>query len=228
MTKKEPTGPNNKEAEKSVKGTDEAGGSYAVGENDGETETGIDAEIPDPEDTEKEAGEGEAIAASEEEAETPVESKRKRGSREKELESKLKEQYDKYLRLSAEFDNYRKRMMKERIELTQYVGAEIYTKMLPVMDDFERAISSMKATEALDAMRQGIELIYNKFKEHLNQQGVKEIDALHKDFNTDYHDAISKFPVQENELKGKVIEVVEKGYTLNDKVIRYCKVVVGE
>jgi len=228
MTKREPTGPNKKDAEKSFKGIDEAGGSFAVGENDGETETGIDAEIPDPEDTEKEAGEGEAIAASEEEVETPVESKRKRGSREKELESKLKEQHDKYLRLSAEFDNYRKRMMKERTELTQYVGAEIYMKMLPVMDDFERAISSMKATEALDAMRQGIELIYNKFKEHLNQQGVKEIDALHKDFNTDYHDAVSKFPVQENELKGKVIEVVEKGYTLNDKVIRYCKVVVGE
>jgi molecular chaperone GrpE len=228
MTKKEPIGPNKKVAKESVKGTDEAGGSFAVGENDIETEFGGDAEIPDQEDTEREAGEGEDVAEIEEEVETPKEPKRKRGSREKELESKLKEQHDKYLRLSAEFDNYRKRMMKERTELTQYVGAEIYTKMLPVMDDFERAISSMKSTEALDAMRQGIELIYNKFKEHLNQQGVKEIDALHKDFNTDYHDAVSKFPVLENELKGKVIEVVEKGYTLNDKVIRYCKVVVGE
>ena len=228
MTKKEHIGSRKKDAEESYKGTDEAGGSFAVDENDGETESGGDKEIPDPEVEEREAGEGEDVSESEEEAETHVEPKRKRGSGEKELESKLKEQHDKYLRLSAEFDNYRKRMMKERIELTQYIGAEIYTKILPVMDDFDRAITSMKATEALDAIRQGIELIYNKFKEQLYQQGVKEIDALHKDFNTDYHDAVSKFPVQDNELKGKVIEVVEKGYTLNDKVIRYCKVVVGE
>ena len=144
------------------------------------------------------------------------------------MESKLKEQQDKYLRLSAEFDNYRKRMMKERIELTQYAGADILTKILPVLDDFERAIVSMKSTEDIVAVRQGIELIYNKLKDYLNQQGIKEIVALNQDFNTDFHDAVTKIPVQENERKGKVVDVIVKGYTLNDKVIRYSRVVVGE
>ena len=156
------------------------------------------------------------------------EPKHRKHFREKELESKLDEQHDKYLRLSAEFDNYRKRMLKERIELTQYISADIYTKMLPVIDDFERAMTTIRQTDAMDAVRQGVELIYNKFKEHLDQQGIKEIDALHQEFNTDYHDAVSRFPVQDEKLKGKVIDVVEKGYTLNDKVIRYCKVIVGE
>jgi molecular chaperone GrpE len=96
------------------------------------------------------------------------------------------------------------------------------------MDDFDRAMDSMKSAQEMDAVRQGIELIYNKFKDYLSQQGVKEIEALHKEFNTDYHDAVSKFPVEDDDLKGKVIEVVHKGYTLNDRVIRYSKVVVGE
>ncbi len=221
MTKKETIGPN--------KVNNEDAGTSAAGEGTGafkeETAEGAVAE---------EGGN----AKSKEEAETAVEekeeksdggeSKRKKHSKEKELESKLHEQHDKYLRLSAEFDNYRKRAMKERIELTQYISAEIYVKILPVIDDFERAYTSIKDTDAMDAVRQGIELIYNKFKEHLNQQGVKEIDAFHKEFNTDYHDAVSRFPVQDEELKGKVIDVIEKGYMLNDKVIRYCKVIVGE
>ena len=159
---------------------------------------------------------------------THTEGKRKKISKEKELESKLKEQQDKYLRLSAEFDNYRKRMMKERIELTQYAGADILTKILSVLDDFERAIVSMKSTEDIEAVKQGIELIYNKLKDYLNQQGIKEIVALNQDFNTDFHDAVTKIPVQENERKGKVVDVIVKGYTLNDKVIRYSRVVVGE
>lgn len=174
-------------------------------------------------------GQGAETAGEEkEEGTVEKEPKHRKHFREKELESKLYEQHDKYLRLSAEFDNYRKRMLKERIELTQYISADIYTKMLPVIDDFERAMATIRQTDVMDAVRQGVELIYNKFKEHLDQQGIKEIDALNKEFNTDYHDAVSRFPVQDEKLKGKVIDVVEKGYTLNDKVIRYCKVVVGE
>jgi molecular chaperone GrpE len=204
MTKKETIDTHKEDAEENVKGDDKVNESEVSEENKVET-------IPD-EEVKGEAGE----------------TKRKKISKEKELESKLKEQHDKYLRLAAEFDNYRKRTMKERIELTQYVSTELITRILPVIDDFERAIDSMRSTQDIDVVRQGIELIYNKFKDYLNQQGVKEIDALNQEFNTDYHDAVTKFPVQENELKGKVIEVVHKGYTLNDKVIRYSKVVVGE
>src|SRR4030042_3062994 len=204
MTKKETIDTHKKDAEENVKGDDKVNESEVSEENKVET-------IPD-EEVKGEAGE----------------TKRKKFSKEKELESKLKEQHDKYLRLAAEFDNYRKRTMKERIELTQYVSTELITRILPVIDDFERAIDSMRSTQDIDVVRQGIELIYNKFKDYLNQQGVKEIDALNQEFNTDYHDAVTKFPVQENELKGKVMEVVHKGYTLNDKVIRYSKVVVGE
>ena len=204
MMKKETIDTHKEDTEENVKGTDKVEGTEVTEENKVET-------IPD-EEVKSEAGE----------------TKRKKISKEKELESKLKEQHDKYLRLAAEFDNYRKRTMKERIELTQYVSTELITRILPVIDDFERAIDSMRSTQDIDVVRQGIELIYNKFKDYLNQQGVKEIDALNQEFNTDYHDAVTKFPVQENELKGKVIEVIHKGYTLNDKVIRYSKVVVGE
>jgi molecular chaperone GrpE len=204
MMKKETIDTHKEDTEENVKGTDKVEGTEVTEENKVVT-------IPD-EEVKGEAGE----------------TKRKKISKEKELESKLKEQHDKYLRLAAEFDNYRKRTMKERIELTQYVSTELITRILPVIDDFERAIDSMRSTQDIDVVRQGIELIYNKFKDYLNQQGVKEIDALNQEFNTDYHDAVTKFPVQENELKGKVIEVVHKGYTLNDKVIRYSKVVVGE
>lgn len=157
-----------------------------------------------------------------------AESKKKKAGKEKELESKLKEQQDKYLRLSAEFDNYRKRMLKERIEMTQYAGVDILTKILPVLDDFERAIVSMKTSQDAEAVKHGIDLIYNKLKEYLNQQGIKEINALDQEFNTDFHDAVTKIPVQEEAKKGKVVDVIQKGYTLNDKVIRYSRVVVGE
>lgn len=200
----------------------EDAGSVVTGEN--EVEKPLDSEetktVPD-ESVKTPDGEKEEKSAA-------VETKHKKHSKEKELEAKLKEQHDKYLRLSAEFDNYRKRMLKERIDLTQYVSTELITRILPVIDDFDRAMDSMKSAQEMDAVRQGIELIYNKFKDYLSQQGVKEIDALHKEFNTDFHDAVSKFPVQDNELKGKVIDVVHKGYTLNDRVIRYSKVVVGE
>lgn len=157
-----------------------------------------------------------------------TEAKQKKISKEKELKNKLQEQEEKYLRLSADFDNYRKRMLREKIEMSKYAGIEILSQMLPVIDDFERAMKSMEETQDIDAVKQGIKLIYNKFKEYLNQQGVEEIEALHTEFDTDLHDAVTKIPAPEDELKGKVVDVIEKGYKLNDKVIRYSKVVVGE
>lgn len=145
-----------------------------------------------------------------------------------EWERKLAEINDKYLRLSAEFDNYRKRTLKERIELTRHAGEQILEKILPVMDNFERALQSMQKATDVPALREGVELIYGNFKDFLAQNGVKEMECLHTDFNPDEQEAVTKIPAPTEELKGKVVDCVQKGYTLNDKIIRYPKVVVGE
>lgn len=146
----------------------------------------------------------------------------------KELEEKNHELQDKYLRLSAEFDNYRKRTLREKAELTKSASANLLSNILPVMDDFERGIQNIEQAKDIAALKEGVMLIYNKFKEFLNQNGVKEIEATHKDFDIDLHEAITKIPVPEEELKGKVVDVVQKGYMLNDKVLRFVKVVIGE
>ena len=145
----------------------------------------------------------------------------------KQLQRELQEQKDKYLRLSADFDNYRKRTLREKIEMSRQAGEEIYLRMLPVLDDLERAMKSIEEARDLEAVKEGMILIYNKLKEYLNQQGVKEIDALHKDFDTDVHEAVTQIPSGDKKLKGKVVDVIEKGYYLNDKVIRFSKVVIG-
>ena len=138
-----------------------------------------------------------------------------------ELGQKLSEINDKYLRLSAEFDNYRKRTLKERMELTKNAGEQILEKILPVMDNFERALKSMETAEDVPALREGVELIYANFRDFLSQQGVKEIDP-------ELQEAVTKIPAPAEELKGKVVDCIQKGYTLHDKVIRFPKVVVGE
>jgi molecular chaperone GrpE len=143
-------------------------------------------------------------------------------------EEKIKELTDKYIRLSAEFDNYRKRTLKEKIELTKSAGEELLKNILPIMDDFERGMKTINNASDITAIKQGIDLIYNKFRDFLNQNGVREIDAKNKEFNIDYHEAVTKIPATKKDLKGKVVDVIEKGYTLNDKVIRYSKVVIGE
>jgi molecular chaperone GrpE len=145
-----------------------------------------------------------------------------------ELKKQLQELNDKYLRLSAEYDNYRKRTLKEKMELTKSAGASVILALLPVIDDFDRALAHLDDAKDLDAVKEGILLIYSKFKEFLAQQGVTEIEATNKDFDTDHHEAITKIPAPSEEMKGKVIDTVEKGYKLNDKVIRFAKVVVGE
>ena len=143
-------------------------------------------------------------------------------------EDKLQQMEDKYLRLVAEYDNYRKRTLREKMELSKSAGEDILIGLLPVVDDFERALGHIDEANDLKAVKEGIDLIYGKFKEFLKQKGVKEIEANHQEFDTDLHEAMTKIPAPEEKLKGKVLDVLEKGYTLQDKVIRYSKVVVGE
>jgi len=147
---------------------------------------------------------------------------------ERSLEEKLSEMQDKYLRLSAEFDNYRKRTLREKIELSKYAGENLLINILPFMDDFERALKHIETTDNCTALKDGINLIYLKLNEFLKQSGVKEIDSMNSSFNVDLHEAVATVPVQEEDKKGKVVEVVLKGYYLMDKVIRHSKVIVGE
>jgi molecular chaperone GrpE len=145
-------------------------------------------------------------------------------------EHKYKELNDKYLRLTAEFDNFRKRSLKEKMDLIKTAGEDILINILPVVDNFERALKSINnnTSEEGKAIIEGIELIYGKFKEFLSQRGVKEIDATGKVFDTDLHEATTKIPAPQEDMKGKVIDVIEKGYLMHEKVIRFSKVVIGE
>ncbi|MFP4017974.1 MAG: nucleotide exchange factor GrpE [Bacteroidales bacterium] len=154
--------------------------------------------------------------------------KEKSEQKEKTDKEKLNELQDKYLRLTAEYDNYRRRTLKEKMELSRNAGEDILQSMLPVMDDFDRALQSIDEAEDIEAVKEGIHLIYNKFKELLEQKGVKEIGAKDEEFNTDKHEAVSKIPAPSEDMKGKVVDVVQKGYYLNNKVLRFSKVVVGE
>lgn len=152
-------------------------------------------------------------------------------AREKEIEelkAQLEEQKDRYLRLSAEFDNYRKRTLKERSDMLKTANGDTLSGMLPVLDDLERAMQSMEKATDVAAVREGVVLIYNKLQEFLKNKGIVEIDAMNQVFDTDLHEAITKIPAPTEDLKGKVVDVIQKGYKIDTKVIRYAKVVVGE
>lgn len=156
-------------------------------------------------------------------------------TREEELEKQLEaanetieDQKDKYLRLSAEFDNYRKRTVKEKAELILNGGEKSLSSILPVVDDLERALQMMEKATDVAAVKEGVELIYNKFLAVLGQNGVKVIETKEKPLDTDYHEAIAVIPAPSEEQKGKILDCVQTGYTLNDKVLRHAKVVVGE
>ena len=140
----------------------------------------------------------------------------------------LEEQKDKYLRLSAEFDNYRKRTMKEKAELILNGAEKSISSILPIVDDFERALKNIETATDVAAVKEGVELIYNKFMKVLEQNGVKVIVTQEKKLDTDFHEAIAVIPAPTENLKGKILDCVQTGYTLNDKVIRHAKVVVGE
>ena len=140
----------------------------------------------------------------------------------------IEEQKDKYLRLSAEFDNFRKRTMKEKAELILNGAEKTISSILPIVDDFERALKNMETATDVAAVKEGVELIYNKFMSVLGQDGVKVIETKEKPLDTDFHEAIAVIPAPDKSLKGKILDCVQTGYTLNDKVIRHAKVVVGE
>jgi molecular chaperone GrpE len=135
---------------------------------------------------------------------------------------------DKNLRLMAEFDNYRKRTIKERSDLIKTAGENILGNMLPLVDDFERGLKAMETSEDVVAVKEGVELIYNKFVAFLLLNGIKAIPTENENFDTDLHEAITTFPAPNEDMKGKIVDCVSKGYTLNEKVIRFSKVVVGE
>ena len=153
------------------------------------------------------------------------------GPEQKELEE-LKKKYDElndsHLRLMAEFDNYRKRTMREKADLIKTGGEGALKNLLPIIDDFERALQNVRAAEDVEAVKEGVDLIFGKFMGYLSQQGVKPIEAIGKPFDTEEFEAIATIPAPELDMKGKVLDCVQTGYTLFDKVIRHAKVVVGE
>ncbi len=143
------------------------------------------------------------------------------------LKNQLQESNDSYLRLMADFDNYRRKALKEKAEILKYGGETILTNLLPVIDNFERALKSFDSHED-NPMKEGIELIYNQFRSFLTQNGIKEIETNEKLFDTDYHEAVTLFPAQQPEDKGKIVDCIQKGYQFHDKVIRFAKVVVAD
>ena len=145
-----------------------------------------------------------------------------------EAQQLVEEQKDKYLRLSAEFDNYRKRTLKEKAELIKNGGEKTLTAILPVLDDFERALKNMEASEETKAMKEGVELIFSKFQKILGQEGLQKIETDGQAFDTDFHEAIALIPAPSEDLKGKILDCVQTGYMLNEKVIRHAKVAVAQ
>ena len=187
-------------------------------------EEATNAEVVEEENVEDEKVEDESVEDSAEEAD--AEEVEEKDELTLALE-KAVEMSDKYLRLQAEFDNYRKRTLKEKMDLTKSAGQGIIKDILPVMDDFERAMTTLEAAEDIEAVKEGIELIFSKFASFLKQEGVSPILTEDVDFDTELHEAITQIPAPSEDLKGKIIDCVQKGYTLNDKVIRHSKVVVG-
>ena len=144
------------------------------------------------------------------------------------LREDLQEQKDKYLRLFAKFDNFRKRSARENLELRQTAGKEVITSLLDVMDDCDRAEKQLQESENIDQVKEGVQLVFSKLRSTLQAKGLKAMTSIHTDFDVEKHEAITEVPVQDPSLKGKVIDEIQKGYYLNDKLIRHAKVVVGK
>lgn len=144
------------------------------------------------------------------------------------IKEELQAQKEKYLRLFAEFDNFRKRSAKESLELRQTAGKEVIVSLLDVLDDCDRAEKQLQTAENIDQVKEGIQLVFSKLRSVLQSKGLKAMQSIHTDFDVEKHEAITEIPVQDESLKGKVIDEVQKGYYLNDKIIRFAKVVVGK
>lgn len=187
---------------------------------------GEDAEVEEiePQETEGEAARNEAAEVEGDVKDACADVEKKVADLEAQLEKEKKE----YLFLMAEFDNFRKRTLKEKSEIIKNAGENVLKGLLPIMDDFERGIKAAESTPEAESVKEGVSLIYNKLKKYLNQNGVKEMDPDDDTFDTEKHEAISVVPVPDEEKKGKILDTVEKGYTINDKVLRHAKVVVGQ
>jgi molecular chaperone GrpE len=190
-----------------------------------EQETKQEQEVEETNQTEQE----EATAEADQEAGQQCEDEKQDAEDEKELfKRQLEEMNDKHMRLVAEYDNFRKRTLREKMELSKNAGENLLVNLLPVLDDFDRALQHIDSANDIEAVKEGINLIYNKFQEYLKQQGVTEMETEGREFDSEEHEAVTKIPAPEEDQKGKIIDCVQKGYKLNDKVIRYPKVVVGE
>ena len=146
---------------------------------------------------------------------------------EEEYQLKVNELNDKFLRLYSEFDNFRKRSLKEKIDMSRTASEEVIKDLLPVLDDFDRAIASMKDTNKVEAVKEGVELIHAKMKSIFTAKGIKEIKSVGENFDTDFHEAITSIPAPTEDMKNKVVDEIQKGYLLHDKVIRFSKVITG-
>ncbi len=185
----------------------------------------LDGKVRENEGCKADAGKTEEPKKEEEKELTPEE---RLGKELEEARKTIEEQKDKYLRLSAEFDNFRKRTMKEKAELIKNGGEKAINAVLPVLDDMERALQNMEKADDVKAIYDGINLIYQKFLKNLHQEGLEKMEPVGKEFDTDYHEAIALVPAQSEEQKGKVLDCVQTGYKLNEKVIRHAKVVVAQ
>lgn len=171
----------------------------------------------------------EAAATTEEESKEPELSEVEKLAKDLEdAKAELEKQKKEYLFLLAEFDNFRKRTLKEKSDLVKNAAEKAMLDILPVVDDFERALQAMHDSSDLESVKEGVDLIYNKFVKYLENNGVKAIESNNADFNTEYHEAVTTFPASDESQKGKVIDTVQKGYMINDKVLRHSKVVVGQ
>lgn len=162
-----------------------------------------------------------------EEKQEPKKGKTRKTNKEEELKQEIGELKDQYMRLAAEFDNFRRRTAKERLDLIDSAGKDVLVGFLPVLDDCQRALQVLRNSDASQAAVEGTELILNKLEGFLKQKGIERIEAKGEEFNTDFHEAVAQFPVDDPEMKNKVYDVTQEGYTLNGNVVRYAKVVVG-
>ena len=180
-----------------------------------------------PEEVQPDTAQAEVSASTEPQVEDST-AKVEEVSVEEKLQREVADWKDKYTRLFAEFDNFRKRTIKERADLISSSTADVLKDMLPVIDDFDRAVKANENVDDITVVKEGFVLIHNKFYKKLESKGLKPIDAQGKPFDTDFHEAITSFPAPSEDMKGKVVDEVEKGYLLNDKVLRFSKVVIGQ
>lgn len=173
----------------------------------------------------EEAGTEEAVTEAAVEADAEAQDDKKEIEK---LKAEVEKEKKEYLFLMAEFDNFRKRTLREKSELIKNAGESAFKGLLPIVDDFERALKHSENVTDVESVREGMELIYKKLKKYMEQNGVKEMDPEDKEFDADRHEAISAVPVPDESQKGKILDTVEKGYTINDKVLRHAKVVVGQ